>query len=121
MVQARDSEVTQVLEELQDALPGASVAVLTRAGSLFAGRTPPEVDRETFSAMMAVMHGAGESGTAELGEELVWAEARLKAGAVIVLSAGRKMILCAYLKDSTALEGARARLAQAASRLAPLF
>ena len=121
MAQAREAEVALVIDEIQEAFPGSSVALLTRTGSLYAGRVPADVDRETFSAMMAVMHGASEAGTAELGEELLTAELRLKTGAVFVLGAGKKMLLCAHFKDSSALGGSQAKLASAAARLGALF
>jgi predicted regulator of Ras-like GTPase activity (Roadblock/LC7/MglB family) len=121
MGQGREAEVALVIDELQEAFPGSSVALLTRTGSLYAGRVPPDVNRETFAAMMAVMHGASETGTAELGEELVTAELRLTNGAVFVVGAGKKMLLCAHFKDGAALDGSRAKLSSAAARLGALF
>jgi len=121
MSQAREAEVERVLDELQEAFPGSSVSLLTRTGTLYAGRAPADVNRETFAAMMAVLHGASETGTAELGEELVAAELRLKSGAVFVVGAGKKMLLCVHFKDAAALDAARSKLATAATRLAALF
>jgi predicted regulator of Ras-like GTPase activity (Roadblock/LC7/MglB family) len=121
MAQAREAEVALVIDELQEAFPGSSVCLLTRTGSLYAGRVPADVNRETFAAMMAVMHGASETGTAGLGEELLTAELRLKTGTVFVLAAGKKMLLCAHIKQAAPLDGSHAKLTAAAARLGALF
>lgn len=121
MSQARDAAVREVLDDLQGELPGASVALVSRSGSIFAGKTPPSVNRESYAAMLAVTFGAAEAGTAELGDEFVSVEARLKGGAVVCLAAGRKMMLAAHLPSAAALEGARGKLQDAAKRLADLF
>lgn len=118
---ARDDEVRQVLADLEGAFSGGSAVLLTRAGSIFAGNAPAGVSRESFGAMMAVLHGASETGTQELGEPLESVEAHLSAGSVIVAPAGGKMILVLHLKDSSDAAAARQRVKEAGKRLEPLF
>jgi predicted regulator of Ras-like GTPase activity (Roadblock/LC7/MglB family) len=117
----RDAAVADILDDLHAALPGASVALLSRGGGIFAGRVPAEVNRESYAALLAVMHGAGETGTLELHDELVDVEARLTKGVVIIKGAGKKMLLAAHLPDIAAADKARTLLQDAAARLASLF
>lgn len=121
MSQARETAVAEVLEDLQGALKAASCALVSRSGSVFAGKVPAAVNRESFAAMVAVMHGAAEKGTADLGDEMLEVQARLKVGVLVSLAAGRKMLLVVHLPDAAAVDGARGKLQDAAKRLAALF
>lgn len=121
MSQAREAAVNEVLEDLHGALKGASCALVSRSGSVFAGKVPAAVNRESFAAMVAVMHGAAETGTADLGDEMLEVEARLRSGALVSLAAGRKMLLVVHLPEAAAADGARPKLQDAANRLAALF
>jgi predicted regulator of Ras-like GTPase activity (Roadblock/LC7/MglB family) len=118
---ARDAEVRQLLEDLEGDFAGSSATLITRSGSVFAGRAPPGASHESFAAMMAVLHGASETGTQELGGALETVEAHLASGAVIVASAGGKMILVFHVKDASDTAGARSRVKDAGKRLAALF
>lgn len=120
MSQARDTAIAEVLDELQAALPSSSAALVLRTGALFAGRVPPAVNREGFAAMAAVVMGAAETATADLGDEFVEVETVLRAGALVCLPAGKKMVLVVHLPQGDALEGARPRLRDAARRLGSL-
>ena len=118
---ARDAEVRQQLESLEAAFAGSSAAILTRAGSFFAGHVPGSAGRESFGAMMAVLHGASETGTQELGDALETVEAHLTKGTVIIGSAGSKMLLVLHLKDRSDAQAARGKVKEAGQRLAQLF
>lgn len=118
---ARDAEVRQVLSDLEGAFDGGSAALLTRAGSVFAGNVPQGVGRESFGAMMAVLHGASETGTQEMGDPLESVEAHMSAGSLIVAPAGAKMILVLHVRDGSDGPSARQRVREAAKRLEPLF
>jgi predicted regulator of Ras-like GTPase activity (Roadblock/LC7/MglB family) len=118
---ARDDEVRTLLSDLEGAFAGSAAALLTRAGSVFAGRTPTGAGRESFGAMMAVLHGASETGTQELGEPLETVEAHLSKGVVMLAAAGPKMILALHVKDGADAATARARVKDTGARLARLF
>jgi predicted regulator of Ras-like GTPase activity (Roadblock/LC7/MglB family) len=117
----RDAAVADILDDLQAALPGASVGLISRSGAFFAGRAPMEANRESYAALLAVMHGAGEAATLDLHDGVVDVEARLSKGAVLVVGAGKKMLLAAHLLEAAATDKARAKLQEAAGRLAALF
>jgi len=110
-----------VLEGLEGSFAGSTAALLTRAGSVFAGRAPGGAGRESFAAMMAVLHGASETGTQELGDPLESVEAHLSKGAVIVAPAGNKMILVLHVADGADATAARSKVKDAGKRLAGLF
>ncbi len=118
---ARDGEVRQLLEDLEQSFPGSSCALLTRAGSVFAGRAPAGAGRESFGAMMAVLHGASETGTQELGDALETVEAHLAKGVVLIAAAGPKMILVLYVKDGQHSGAARSKVKETGQRLGALF
>ena len=121
MTGSRDAEVRQQLEDLETTFPGSTATLLTRAGSLFAGRAPGESGRESFGAMMAVLHGASETGTQELGDPLQTVEAHLAKGVVIIAPAGKKMILVLHVPDGADGGAARSKVKDAGNRLARLF
>jgi predicted regulator of Ras-like GTPase activity (Roadblock/LC7/MglB family) len=121
MSSAREGAVRDMLEELERSVPGSTAALLTRSGSLFAGRTPHDAPREPYAAMMAVLHGASEAGAAEMGEELHFVQIHTSKGAVFVTGAGRKMLLVLHVPDSAAAEAAAKQVRAAGPRLAELF
>jgi predicted regulator of Ras-like GTPase activity (Roadblock/LC7/MglB family) len=121
MSDARDKAIIEVLADLEGEVKGSSAALVMRSGSLYAGRAPPAVNRETYAAMAAVMAGAAETGTADLGDAVQLVEVRLKAGALLEAPVGEKLLLLLHLPDASALGTAAALLPQAAKRLAALF
>lgn len=121
MSEARDRAIGEVLSDLEASLKGSSAALVMRSGSLFAGRAPPAVNRETYAAMAAVMVGAAETGTADLGDPLLFLDVRLKSGALLCAPVGPKLLLAVHLSDSAALAGTGPKLSEAAKRIAELF
>jgi predicted regulator of Ras-like GTPase activity (Roadblock/LC7/MglB family) len=121
MSDARDKAVVEVLTDLEAEVKGSSAALVLRSGSLFAGRAPPAVNRETYAAMAAVMAGAAETGTADLGDPVLFVEVRLSVGALLEAPAGAKLLLVLHLPDASALAAASGKLTSAARRIAELF
>lgn len=121
MSEARDKAIDEVLEDIEAALKGASASLVMRSGSLFAGHAPPAVNRETYAAMAAVMVGAAETGTADLGDPLLMVDVRLKVGALLCTPVGPKLVLVVHVGDASALSAAGPKLSEAAKRLSELF
>ena len=121
MSDARDKAVVEVLNDLEGEVKGSSAALVLRSGALFAGRAPASVNKETFAAMTAVMVGAAETGTADLGDPVQFVEVRLHSGALLETPVGTKLILVLHVPDASTLPASTAKLSQAAKRLADLF
>lgn len=120
MSEARDGTVKEVLADLEAAYPGSTAALVMRNGAMHAGRAPAAVHREVYAAMVAAMAGASEAATADLGDEVLTVEARLKNGALFCAPVGRKILLVLFAPGGAAAKGA-AGVSAAASRLAPLY
>ena len=121
MSQARDAAVLAALNTFEAAVTGSSAALLTRGGSLLAGKSPSSDARELFAVMAATMFGAAEAGTADFGHELHDVEAHLEGASFTAVAAGRKLVLVAYVKGASPSEQARAHLHECARTVAALF
>jgi predicted regulator of Ras-like GTPase activity (Roadblock/LC7/MglB family) len=71
--------------------------------------------------MMAVLNGASETGTQELGDPVESVEAHLAKGAILVVSSGKKMLLVLHINDGGDAASARTKAKEAGRRLAELF
>ena|SRR5690242_1287185 len=121
MSDARDKAVAEALTDLEGEVKGSSAALVLRSGALFAGRAPAAVNKETYAAMAAVIAGAAETGTADLGDPVRSVEVRLASGALLEAPVGAKLVLVLHLPDASALPTSSGKVAQAAKRLSDLF
>jgi predicted regulator of Ras-like GTPase activity (Roadblock/LC7/MglB family) len=69
------------------------VALISRGGMFVMGTTPPETHRETFSAMCAIILGAGQAVTTDMRDRMERVKVMMGERDLIIMGTGSKYLI----------------------------
>ncbi len=85
-------KIEEILRDIESMEGVNEVILVSRSGVYIAGKLPPHVHQETYASMFAVLLGAAETATTEMGETLSSVVVNLEDSKILIITDGPKAI-----------------------------
>ena len=110
-----------VIEDIGKVSGVENVVVISKSGMHLAGKVPKSAHLETYSAMLAILLGAAETVSSEIGTELGHVVIKFSGSRMMVMDNGPKAVLALTLSKTADEAGVASEVRSASKKLEELI